>query len=488
MSANEKVPPVAAADSREALAAQILVTESDRTPLSGVAVSHVDRVAFGMISVPTTEMATTSATGIAVVRDFLAGTKVVLSKRGYCAETLTLRGPGEYHVALNRGNTLTVRCFCGSAPIRDCTVILSTGEVATCDFATTSSPRKAVGDSSSGAPIWVDKTDGAGVCTFDLGSELSPSRLSVFHDAFYPIEEVALGGKDITKSVNQVDVAMEEMYAVVCHLPDDQPVISHFWSYDPRGRSTQVGALARMRFCKKRLMERFPGSLVVTCRPADTGVDLRASVDILAKDGTEWSLTWAFVPISQLAHPAFPDLVATPGRAEVVPKLVVDGVEIKDERMRLVKQSEHGRALVFPVKSGCVIDVPAGMYNLEPQYPMAWGEESADALPTQVRENSREALVVSTKVHMARCEFEPRLLGDALDRAVQVSVVGDEASLSMAWRKEDGPIVVWLPAGKYSIVAYADGYGKVEREFTSPKDRQRCDSVTIELEKPSRSR
>jgi hypothetical protein len=473
-------------ESRRALAAEILVTDRNQSPLSGAAINFVEKVDSGMISAQKPEIATTSLSGVATIREFSPGSRWILSKDGYVPELITLKGPGQYTVALQKSSHLTVKCFCGSLPVRDCTVILSKDEVATGDFAIRLGDVRATGDRSSACPIWVEKTDANGVCAFDISPDGSPLRLSVFHDAFYPIDEDALGLKSIARSTTQVNVPMDEMYAVLCRLPSDQTILSHFWSYDNRGRSIQIGALARMRFCLKRLTERFPGSLAITCRPADTTVDLKASIDILAKDGTEWSLTWAFLPITRIAQPVFPDLVATPARAQVEAKFVVGGAEIKGERMRLVKQSEKGRALVFPVKSGSVIDVPAGLYNLEPQFPMAWGEETPDTLPTKVEANSRTTLVVSTRLHMARCEFEPQLLHDSLDRAVQLSIVGDEASLNMIWRKEDGPVVVWLPPGQYSIAAYADGYGKVERNFISPNDKNTCGEVLLVLEKIAR--
>ncbi len=453
---------------REPLAFSIEVRSQGGEALTEADVGMATVVLRGSISASADTVMRADPAGLVHLDERSLDRDLLVRCRGYSARVVHFDAAGRHRVELAAAASLEVRCQSAQGPVSDASVFVTLNQPMTAAAAQNLS-EDASGDPRSERPIWMGQTDAGGVCHFDLPPDRA-CGIAVFHDAMYPVEEWALGDRESPTNSGTLVVNLRDMYGIAVALPTTADCQSHFWRYDHRQRSLDLGVVARMRYCSDRLARRFPGLKCLAVGPADAGVPFVVDFAAMAADGSEWGLEWALVPIRELKQPVYAERVENAGVASLHCRLMVAGAAVPGTPMRLVKQGRKGLPLVFNITSGTTLTVPSGKYALETAVPLAFGDELPDPGLQEVAAGSIATIELAIPYRAVQCRLQLSVEDDVLNRAVAVSLQGPEGSLNAVRRQEDGPLVVWVPPGNYQLRAHAQGYQVLERELVVPED------------------
>ncbi len=441
------------------VAIHALTTGGDPVPEAKVVAVAVTS-SKGWIPISDVEHFTCDAAGVARLGDGAIGKSFIVTKVGYCGTRVETPRPGTYTAILDTAEMLVVKCVANGNAVPECLVVISRREVMPV-AAVEQEDGECVGDPNAEHPVWRSRTNGEGICAFDVPRGM-PLRVSVFHDAMYPVERWALGDEDIVPSARLLSVSMEDMYGIVARLPNELSAQAHFWRHDNRARSNEVGAIARMRYCTDRLSKRFPGCWALAARPQAAGIDFMAELSVLASDGSVWSLTWAAQPIAQILEPVFLEMQAAPPVADITVRLRVGGKIVDGIPMRLVRNKTDLQALIIPVVSGATVRAPSGTYWAETATPLAWIDDHQEQNTQDALPGGTAVIVCDVPHKLVHCCLSPFIANDVLARTAIITIHGSDASLTSVWQSGTGPLDLWLPPGDYEVTGYSDGFAKVE--------------------------
>ena len=438
-------------------------------PIAGVAVFEA-RAERSWLTTPDDCERSSDSGGIAINETWI-GRELAYIADGYVAQIEEWRTLDARIVTLVGAEALEVRCMSSGRPSVNCVVVVSTRPIpANAEVNASDYPIGViVADPRSKAGVWRSMTDENGRCTISC-LPTGKHYLAVFHDYMVPSGELGSGDLAVEAGSSEVVVNLVEMHAVAAAVPGQIDIATHVALVDRRELSKAIGWMARARHVTRRLQENLGTKLVRVGLPKE-GDEPLVRIKAMGTDGSLWGGEWPMQPISELTSPFFLEGV------ELGVGTVNFKIEYADGRpfsstVNIVGTAGSARP-VIKARNGATMSLPEGSYTWELDHANPWIPNN-DKPVVKVADGINQTWHIVLP-NLTPMTIRPKILGDALDRSIWVSLRAEGGSYMWIWRPQNGAIETLVPTGVILLAGTAPGYGRKELELNATKDDKLLD-------------